>query len=117
MFKLISLSFTVLFLLIGLLLGVLNPGLVKIDFYLIAFEFPLGLALATVLVSGMLLGALLIKMQVTQLKWRLSKQIRLNQKQADELVKTKKTLAESKHEKRNVPMSSEPSALENKLQN
>ncbi|BBP45985.1 hypothetical protein THMIRHAS_13580 [Thiosulfatimonas sediminis] len=94
MFKLISMAFTLIFLLLGLLLGVLNPHSVQFDLYLLHFDFPLGLALAIALVVGMLMGALLIKMQVTQLKWRLKKQTRLNQKQADELVHAKKRLAQ-----------------------
>ncbi|CAN8142456.1 lipopolysaccharide assembly protein A [uncultured Thiomicrorhabdus sp.] len=119
MFKLISLIFTFAFLLFGLLLGVLNPNSVKLDVYLLSFDFPLGLALAIVMVIGMLVGALLIKMQVTQLKWRLKKQTRLNQKQADELVQTKKALAESKRSAQTVlnPDLNRQDVLENKLPN
>lgn len=96
MFKLLSLAFTVAFMLFGLFLGVFNPHRVHFDLLLVQFDFPLGLAMAVLLIAGMLLGALLIKMQVTQLKWRLKKQTRLNQKQADELVHLKKSLAETK---------------------
>lgn len=114
MFKLISLFFTFVFLVFGLLLGVLNPDPVKLNVYLLSFNFPLGLALAIALVSGMLLGALLIKMQVTQLKWRLKKQTRLNQKQANELVQAKKDLAEHKRDTRTQPNALDYAALENK---
>lgn len=99
MFKLISLLFTTVFLLLGLVLGVLNPHLVEFDLFFYHVQFPLGLAMAVMLVIGMLIGALLIKMQVTQLKWRLSKQTRLNQKQSDEMVHMKKQLHEAKQQK------------------
>ncbi|MBN2647594.1 MAG: LapA family protein [Thiotrichales bacterium] len=99
MYRLISLSITVSFILGGLFLGLLNPHFVKVDFFWQQFDWPLGVLMALMLVLGMALGALLIKLQVAQLRWRLAKQQRLAQKQADELVHLKKRLLEATQKK------------------
>ncbi len=90
MFKLISIALTAVFLLFGAAIGVFNPQLVTIDLLLLKQELALSILLAVVFILGMLTGATIMLVQVTQLKWRLAKQRRQNQKQADEILQLKK---------------------------
>ncbi len=90
MFKFISLTMLFIILAIGMTLGALNPGLVTLDLFLIRPTLPLSLVLAGVLILGVLLGATIILVQVTQLKWRLRKLTKLNQKQSSQLIQLKK---------------------------
>lgn len=90
MLKLISLAFTALFLILGAAIGVFNPQLVTLDLLVAKQEMALSILLALVFILGMLLGAMIMVVQLTQLKWRLSQQRRQNQKQADQIVQLKK---------------------------
>lgn len=90
MFKLISFTVTLFILGIGMALGVLNPQPVTLDLFLIRPTLPLSLVLAVMLILGVLLGAGIILIQVAQLKWRLRKQIKINQKQSSQIIELKK---------------------------
>jgi uncharacterized membrane protein YciS (DUF1049 family) len=90
MFKLISFTVTLFILGIGMVLGVLNPAPVTLDLFLIRPTLPLSLVLAMMLILGVLLGAGVILVQVAQLKWRLRKQIKINQKQSSQIIQLKK---------------------------
>ena len=90
MFKLISFTVTLFILGIGMALGVLNPHPVTLDLFLIRPTLPLSLVLAVMLILGILLGASIILIQVAQLKWRLRKQIKINQKQSSQIIELKK---------------------------
>ena len=81
---------TLIILGIGMVLGVLNPTPVTLDLFLIRPTLPLSLVLAVMLILGVLLGAGVILVQVAQLKWRLRKQIKLNQKQSNQIIQLKK---------------------------
>ncbi len=90
MFKLISFTVTLFILGTGMVLGVLNPAPVTLDLFLIRPTLPLSLVLAVMLILGVLLGAGVILVQVAQLKWRLRKQIKINQKQSNQIIQLKK---------------------------
>lgn len=90
MFKLISFIVTIFILGIGMALGVLNPAPVTLDLFLIRPTLPLSLILAIMLILGVILGAGVILVQVAQLKWRLHKQIKINQKQSSQIIQLKK---------------------------
>ncbi|WP_019556279.1 LapA family protein [Thiomicrorhabdus arctica] len=90
MFKLISFTVTLFILAIGMVLGVLNPAPVTLDLFLIRPTLPLSLVLAAMLILGVLLGASVMLVQVAQLKWRLRKQVKVNQKQSSQLIQLKK---------------------------
>lgn len=67
-----SLVLLVLAVLVGSLLGVLNPTPVTVDLLFIQLQIPLGLALSMSLVTGLLLGALALWIfQVLPLRARL----------------------------------------------
>ena len=90
MFKLISLALTALFLIAGTTIGVFNPQLVTLDLVWFKQELALSILMASVFIFGMLIGATIMLMQITKLKWQLSKQKRANQKQADQIMQLKK---------------------------
>jgi len=95
MFKLISIALTALFLVFGAAIGVFNPQLVTIDLLILKQELALSILLSIVFILGMLIGASIMLVQITQLKWRLSKQKRANQKQADQILQLKKASVET----------------------
>ncbi|GKT12916.1 MAG: lipopolysaccharide assembly protein A [Thiomicrorhabdus sp.] len=94
MFKLISLVITLLFLALGVVLGVLNPGTIELNLFLFNMVLPLSLVLAIVFVIGALLGASVLLVEITKLKWQFSKQKRINEKQLDQIIQLKRSNAE-----------------------
>jgi len=46
--------------------------------------------MAVVFIVGMLIGASIMLVQITKLKWLLAKQKRVNQKQAEQILQLKK---------------------------
>ena len=90
MFKLITFLITLLFLAIGIILGVLNPGSIELNLFFFQASLPLSLVLAMVFVLGALLGGLVLLIEVARLKWRLSIQVKKNRKQLDQIVQLKK---------------------------
>lgn len=90
MLKLISLLFTALFLVAGVTLGVLNPQPIQIDLFWWQFNVALSVVMAIVFIIGMLIGASIMLVQVTRLKWQIVRQKRQVQKQANEVVELKK---------------------------
>ena len=90
MFRLISLALTALFLIFGTAIGVFNPQLVNLDLIWIKQELALSILMAIVFILGMLLGASIMLLQITKLKWQLSKQKRSNQKQGEQILQLKK---------------------------
>ncbi|WP_127470881.1 LapA family protein [Thiomicrorhabdus aquaedulcis] len=98
MLKLLSLIVTLVVLALGISLGVLNATPVELNLFLIKPTLPLSLVLTLFFIAGFLLGALIISMQIIRIKWHLRKQIKLNQKQADEIIQLKKFNLESQAE-------------------
>lgn len=90
MFKIISFILTVLFLILGVSLGVLNPHTVKIDLFWFQYDSALSIIMAAVFIVGMLVGSAVMLMQITRLKWRLTQKQRENKKQADQIVQLRK---------------------------
>ncbi|WP_178863833.1 lipopolysaccharide assembly protein LapA domain-containing protein [Thiomicrorhabdus cannonii] len=91
MLKILSLSLTAVFLIAGVTLGVLNPQAVAIDLLWFQWSLPLSVVMAALFIAGMLLGAGLMLLQLTRMKWRLLKQRRDNQKLMDEVLQLKKS--------------------------
>lgn len=96
MFKIFSLLMTVLVLLFGLALGVLNPTVVKFDAFFVVTELPLSILLAITLIIGGLIGVLALSAQVIRVRWQLKSQIRKNQKQSDQVVQLTKEITQFK---------------------
>ncbi len=60
MYRLAFIIVTVFAVLLGLLVGTLNPDVVTVDLLWLRFDWPLGLALIIALALGVLLGLLLL---------------------------------------------------------
>lgn len=98
MLKLLSLFVTLVVLALGIILGVLNSTPVELNLFSIKPTLPLSLVLTLFLLVGFLVGALIVFMQVIRIKWQLRKQIKLNQKQADQIIQLKKANIETQVE-------------------
>lgn len=96
MLKVFSLLITVLVLLLGLALGVLNPTPVKFDAFFIVTELPLSILLVIALIVGGLMGVLALSAQLIRLRWQLKSQMRINQKQADQVIQLTKEITQFK---------------------
>jgi len=81
MLKLFSIFMAALFVLLGVILGLLNPHEVYFDGYLIQGNFPLSILMAASFILGMLGVSGVFSAQLIKLKWQLSKR----QKQLDRL--------------------------------
>ena len=98
MFKLLSFVVTLVFIAIGVMLGVLNPTPIQLDLFIIQPVLPLSLIMAVVLVLGMLIASILIMFKVMHLKWQIRKSDTKLHKQASEIIELKKKLAKHKLE-------------------
>ena len=96
MYKLTSFVMTLLFLAVGIVLGVLNPQVTELNLFLIKLSVPLSLVLASVFVLGAVLGGLVLLVEVAKLKWKLRKQVSVNQKQLNQIVQLKKDSVQEK---------------------
>lgn len=90
MTKSISFLITLIVLICGVVLGVLNPNPVTFDAFIGIYEIPLSILLASILVFGLLLGAGLMLSSSLSLRWKLNKQTKLNKLQSDQIVQLKK---------------------------
>ena len=89
MFRIFSLVVAVLFILLGLVLGLLNPHEVLFDGYFIQIHLPLSVILAITLILGLLIGAVVIISQVWRAKWQLARCQRQNQKLEADILQLK----------------------------
>ena len=62
--RILSILFSLLVVLAGLLFGALNPGIVRVDLYFTAFELALGPVLLLAALAGALLGGLAVALGV-----------------------------------------------------
>ncbi len=112
MLKIISLIATILFVAAGILLGVLNPTPIKLDLFFLTPTLPLSLIMAFMFILGLLLGSLLMTTKVFRLRWQLSKEAKLNRKQANQIIDLKAEL--SKKQDQEPEKSSTVPVLQNK---
>ncbi|GEM_PF-2980447 len=89
MFKIFSLVVAVLFVLLGLVLGLLNPHEVLFDGYFVQIHLPLSLLLALSFILGLLMGAVVILSQVWRAKWQLARCQHQNQKLEADILQLK----------------------------
>jgi len=94
--KTISLLLTLIFLALGVILGVLNPHLVRFDVFFTIVKWPLSLLLALSFVAGALLTLFALLSKMLLLNWKLKKQVKENMRQADHLVQLKKEITQLK---------------------
>lgn len=96
MFKLISILITILFIVTGVTLGVLNPTSVVLDLFLIKLSMPLSVIMAILLILGMIIGATIIFMQVMRLRWVIRRKTKENQKLSNQIIQLRKANTEVK---------------------
>lgn len=96
MFKFISILITLLFIVTGVTLGVLNPTSVVLDLFLIKLSMPLSVVMAVLLILGMIIGATIIFMQVMRLRWIIRRKTKENQKLSNQIIQLRKANTEVK---------------------
>ncbi|WP_040725066.1 LapA family protein [Thiomicrorhabdus sp. Kp2] len=94
MFKLVSILITLIFIITGVTLGVLNPTSVVLDLFIIKLSLPLSVIMAVLLIFGMVIGAVIIFMQVIRLRWIIRKKNKENQKLSNQIIQLRKTNAQ-----------------------
>ncbi|BCN93354.1 hypothetical protein THMIRHAM_11390 [Thiomicrorhabdus immobilis] len=90
MLKLISLLFIIAFLIIGVVLGVLNPVSVELNLLIVTFNLPLSVIMAALFIIGLTVGAAIISMQVIRLRWIVRQKTKQNLKLSDQIIQLKK---------------------------
>jgi len=96
MFKLFSIVSIIAFVLLGVVIGLLNPTAVELNLFVMTVTLPLSVIMSGLLVVGMAIGGLIVFMQVMKLRWALHGKIRENQKLSDQIVQLKKQNIEEK---------------------
>jgi len=96
MFKLFSLIFIILFLMIGVTLGVLNPASVDLNLLVTYIQLPLSVVMAVLFILGLTIGAAIISIQAVRLRWVIRQKTKQNQKLSDQIIQLKKANIEAK---------------------
>lgn len=94
MLKIISIIVTFLFLILGLVLGVLNPQPVQMDLIFLQTELPLSLLLAGSIVGGMIIAALYFSSVLVKEKWDHKKLQKEKERLTNEVVQLKKQIVD-----------------------
>ncbi|WP_038126285.1 lipopolysaccharide assembly protein LapA domain-containing protein [Thiomicrorhabdus sp. Milos-T2] len=90
MLKLFSLLFIISFLIIGVVLGVLNPTSVELNLLITSVNLPLSVIMAVLFIIGLVVGAAIISMQVIRLRWIVRQKTKQNLKLSDQIIQLKK---------------------------
>lgn len=90
MAKLFSWAISFAVLALGVILGALNPDLVKFDAFFGILEVPLSVLLAISLVIGLLIGSAFMFSKVVYYRWQLQKSTKKNRALSDQLIQSKK---------------------------
>jgi putative membrane protein len=98
MSRLLSWFLILLFVSIGVVLGVLNPSLVPINLFLYQGEWPLGVLLILFMLIGLVIGSGLITLKIMGLRWQLKSKDRKYQKALNEIIHLKNTLKTDQRE-------------------
>ncbi len=96
MLKLFSLIAVVLFVLLGIVVGLLNPVAVELNLFFLSANLPLSVIMSALLVLGMAIGGLVVFLQVLKLRWIIHAKVRDNQKLSDQIIQLKKAQIETK---------------------
>jgi len=80
----------------GIALGVLNPVPVELNLFSFYLELPLSVVMASLFISGLTVGAIIIFSQVIRLRWSLRQKTKENQKLSDQIIQLKKANVKSR---------------------
>ena len=92
MLKLFTTLAAMMFLVLGVLLGLLNPTLVSFDYYFNQLQLPLSILLGLAFVSGIVLALFFMLFQVLTLRYQLRQINKKYGKQVNETIELKKQL-------------------------
>jgi len=90
MFMLFSLVMVFGFVILGIIIGLLNPVSVELNVFFTTLQLPLSVVMSSLLVLGMGLGGIIVFFQVIKLRWTISTKTREIQKLSDQVVQLKK---------------------------
>jgi putative membrane protein len=85
MAKLITILIALLFIAVGVVLGLLNPQVVHFDGYFAQVDLPLSVLMAIAFMIGLVLGGFLLFSQILALQWRIGKLTREARKREKEI--------------------------------
>jgi uncharacterized integral membrane protein len=80
------------FLGLGVMLGVLNPTPVQVDFFFQQHTFPLSVVLSVSFVIGLLFAGFFMSIQLVKAKWAIRKLNKEIKKQTNEIIELQKKL-------------------------
>lgn len=89
-----------LFIVVGIVIGVLNPHNVSINVFIQTLEIPLSIVISVSLLLGVIVGAALVIYKSMTLSWQLHQKSKQHDKLYNELIQCKKQLAEIELDKK-----------------
>lgn len=95
MLKIVSTLFALIFLVLGVLLGILNPSPVSFDYYFNQVQMPLSVLLGGFLILGVLLTLIYSLWNLVVLNLKVRSLQRKNNKQLNELIELRKAKDEA----------------------
>ncbi len=111
MFKLFSVLAVLLFVLFGIVIGLMNPVSVELNLFVSTLTLPLSVIMSALLVIGMLIGGGIVFVQVLRLRWRLRSKVKECQKLSDQIVQLKKENVEVKEKQAQNKLTNESNSL------
>ena len=103
MTKLFTIVVTLVFVAIGILLGVLNPTPIQLDLFIFTPVLPLSIIMALMFIFGLFVGAVLLSLKVMKIRWQLAKTLKAHRKQSQQIIDLKKKLSETPQESASTP--------------
>ena len=98
MFKIISFTISLAFLVLGLLLGLFNPHSVNIDLIIFQAQLPLSLIIASSILLGLLIASIYFGSFTLRTKWALKKQLKENQKLNNTILDLNRKILEKENQ-------------------
>lgn len=96
MLRILSTLVALSFLVLGILLGLLNPSLVSFDYYFNQIQLPLSILLGMAFFLGMMLSIFFMVFQLLSLGLQIRKLNKKSQKHVNEIIELKKQLSQAR---------------------
>ncbi len=98
MYKIISFTISLVFLALGLLLGIFNPHSVDVDFISFQTQLPLSLVIASSILLGLLIALIYLGSSFFAMKWKIRKMNKESLKLNNQILNLNRQLLEQKTE-------------------
>ena len=98
MSKIVAFIFIIVFLVLGVTIGLLNPVEVPVNLFLLQPSIPLSVVMAVMFILGMLIGASIVFTKILRLQWTLKKLQHEKQKLSNQLIQLKKNHLQEKEQ-------------------